>query len=34
MYAYALVGYLDYKTEIYFRELWKDLSEKILHNMV
>jgi 2'-5' RNA ligase len=27
MYAYALVGYLDYETEECFKDLWKDLSE-------
>ncbi|MBZ9688958.1 2'-5' RNA ligase family protein [Clostridium estertheticum] len=27
MYVYALVGYLDYETEEYFKNLWKDLSE-------
>lgn len=27
MYAYALVGYLDYETEIYFKGVWKYLSE-------
>ena len=27
MYAYALVAYLDYKTEACFKKLWKDLSE-------
>ena len=28
MYAYALVAYLDYETEEWFRKSWKDLSEK------
>ena len=27
MFAYALVGYLDYETEECFKALWKDLSE-------
>lgn len=27
MYAYALVGYLDYETEECFKDLWKGLSE-------
>ena len=27
MYVYALVGYLDYETEGYFKKIWKYLSE-------
>jgi 2'-5' RNA ligase len=28
MYVYALVAYLDYETEEWFRKTWKDLSQK------
>ena len=34
MVAYALVGFLDSKTDNNFKRLWKDLSEKTLLNMV
>ncbi len=33
MVAYALVGFLDRKTNDNFKRLWRDLSEKTLLNM-
>lgn len=32
MYAYAFVGYLDHETEVIFKNLWKDLSDKNITN--
>lgn len=28
MYEYAFVGYLDYETELYFENLWRELRDK------
>lgn len=28
MYEYAFIGYLDHEAEVYFKNLWRDLSDK------